>query len=92
MNACRHRQSSIQIQHEARASTSLQHLARNLQAMRPRLQDLRGALGHLLRDLRLRDPHRKKALRATRQVKNLLMTPNSKLEEMNSSESVFYME
>ena len=93
MNACRHRQSSIQIQHEARASTSLQHLTRNLRAMKPSLQDLREVLDLHLQDPRLRDPHRKKAHQAIRQVKGLLnqMLPNSKLEEMNSSESVFYM-
>ena len=84
MNA---RRSSIQIQQEARASTSLLHLTRNLRAMKPSLQDLQ------LQDPRLRDPHRKKAHQAIRQVKGLLnqMLPNSKLEEMNSSESVFYM-
>ena len=90
MNACR---SSIQIQQEARASTSLQHLTRNLRTTRPRLQDLREVPGLHLQDLRLRDPHQKKAPQAIRPVKNLLnqMPPNSKLEEMNSSESVFYM-
>ena len=93
MNARRHHRSSIQIQQEARARTSLLHLTRNLRAMKPSLQDLREVLDLHLQDPRLRDPHQKKAPQAIRQVKGLLnqMLPNSKLEEMNSSESVFYM-
>ena len=91
MNARRHLRSSIQILKEARAS--LQHLTRNLRAMRLRLQDLREVLDLHLQDPRLRDPHQKKAPQPIRPVKSLLnqMPPNSKLEEMNSSESVFYM-
>ena len=92
MNVHRLRLWNIPIQQEARASMSLHHLAQNHRAMKA-LQ---------IRDLRLQDPRlldrrdrlQTKALQASHQVKNLpnQMPPSSKLEEMNSSEDVFYRE
>ena len=96
MNVHRLRLWNIPIQQEARASMSLHHLAQNHRAMKARHQDLQ------IRDLRLQDPRlldrrdrlQTKALQASHQVKNLpnQMPPSSKLEEMNSSEDVFYRE
>ena len=88
MNVRRHRRSNIQNQQAARASTRLQHLARNRLAMRPRLrlQDL-GPRDLRPRNLRLRDRRlRKTARRVSHQARSLPMTPNLKLGEMNTFE------